>query len=77
MRSLHSPGFYTPPGKRGSPRIFASHGTNDLLLSNATAQQVVPRLKSEGYSVTYRLFDSGHELPVAVAEEAIQWLTAG
>jgi len=72
-----SPGFYTPPGKRGLPRIFASHGTRDPLLANATTPQIVPRLKSEGYSVTYRVFDGGHELPVAVAQEAIQWLTAG
>lgn len=67
---------YTPPGKRGLPRIFASHGTNDPLLMNATTPQIVPRLRSEGYSVTYRLFDGGHELPVAVAQEAVQWLAA-
>ena len=72
-----SPGFYTPPGKRGLPRIFVSHGTNDPMLMNATTPQIVPRLKSEGYSVTYRLFEGGHELPVAIAQEAIQWLTAG
>ena len=71
-----SPGFYTPPGKRGMPRIFASHGLSDPLLMNATTPQIVPRLRSEGYDVTYRLFDGGHELPVAIAEEAIQWLTA-
>jgi predicted esterase len=72
-----SPGFYTPPGKRGLPRIFASHGTRDPLLNNTTTPQIVPRLTSEGYSVTYRLFDGGHEVPVSVAQEAIQWLTAG
>jgi len=49
-----SPGFYAPPGKRGLPRIFASHGTNDPLLMNPTTPLVVPRLRSEGYTVTYR-----------------------
>ena len=72
-----SPGFYTPPGKRGLPRIFVSHGTSDPLLTNSTTPQIVPRLRSEGYAVTYRVFDGGHELPAAVAQEAIQWLTAG
>jgi len=71
-----SPGFYTPPGKRGLPRIFASHGTRDPLLNNQTTPLIVPRLESEGYPVTYRLFEGGHELPVTVAQEAIQWLTA-
>ena len=72
-----SPGFYTPPGKRGLPRTFASYGTHDPLLNNQTTPQVVPQLKSEGYAVTYRLFDGGHELPVPVAQEAIQWRMAG
>lgn len=71
-----SPGFYTPPGKRGLPRIYASHGTNDPLLSNSTSPQIVPRLRAEGYSVTYRLFDGGHELPFTVAQEGVQWFVA-
>jgi phospholipase/carboxylesterase len=68
-----SPGFFTPPGRRGKPRVFASHGDADPLLMNTTTPRIVPTLRDEGYDVTYRLFSGVHELPLAVAAEALTW----
>jgi phospholipase/carboxylesterase len=68
-----SPGFFTPPGRRGKPRIFASHGDSDPLLMNSTTPRIVPTLRDEGYDVTYRVFTGGHELPFSIASEALNW----
>ncbi len=48
-----SPGFYAP-GKTRTASHLRSHDTNDPLLMNPTTPLVVPRLRSEGYTVTYR-----------------------
>jgi phospholipase/carboxylesterase len=68
-----SPGFFTPPGRRGKPRIFASHGNEDPLLMNSTTPRIVPTLRDEGYDVTYRIFAGGHEVPFSIAVEAVNW----
>lgn len=33
----------------------------------------VPPLKAEGYDVTYREYDGGHGVPVAIVREAFEW----
>jgi predicted esterase len=69
-----SPGFL-PHGKRtGKPAIFISHGTKDTVLPiDETSRRIVPRLKHDGYRVTYREFDGRHTLPPEIASEAMQW----
>ena len=71
-----SPGFITPAPPAGRPPIFISHGTRDQVLPiDATSRRIVPRLKSEGYTVTYREFDGPHTAPPPIAREALEWLT--
>jgi phospholipase/carboxylesterase len=69
-----SPGFNAAPGRRETPRVFVSHGISDPVLPiDVCSRRIVPELRAAGYDVTYREFDGGHELPAAVADEAMQW----
>lgn len=71
-----SPGFViqAPPDAR--PRVFVSHGTSDQILPiDQCSRVIVPRLKSIGYDVTYREFEGRHELPPAVADEALRFMS--
>ncbi|WP_211308000.1 GDSL-type esterase/lipase family protein [Geodermatophilus normandii] len=72
-----SPGFVPPAGRTGRPRVFVSHGTaDDVLPVDRTSREIVPALRGEGYEVTYREFDGGHEVPHEVAREAADRLVA-
>jgi predicted esterase len=76
-----SPGFIGPAERVGKPPVFISHGTQDPVLPiEACSRRIVPRLKSEGYPVTYREFDGKHTLPPEIASDAMRWFmesTAG
>jgi phospholipase/carboxylesterase len=70
-----SPGFAAPAARRGSPRLFVSHGTADAVLPIERCSRVlVPRLRQEGYDVTYSEFEGGHEVPAALARRSVEWL---
>jgi phospholipase/carboxylesterase len=70
-----SPGFLTPTGQRGSPRIFVVHGTRDRWLPiDSCSRRIVPRLERAGYEVLYREFEGGHVVPPGIAREAAIWL---
>ncbi len=70
-----SPGFLIPVHEHGAPPIFVSHGRGDTVLPIATcSRRLVPALRRRGYSVSYREFDGGHEVPPAVAGHAMSWL---
>jgi len=72
----NSPGFVIPAPPSGKPRIFVSHGTSDPILPiDDCSRVIVPRLKAIGYDVTFREFDGRHEVPPAIATEAIAWIT--
>lgn len=72
-----TPGFVAPADQRGQPRLFVSHGTKDTVLTiDDTSRKIVPQARQAGFDVTYREFDGGHEVPEAVAREAVRWLTA-
>ena len=72
-----SAGSVFSPGPRGKPKIFISHGTTDQVIAIEYSRDViVPQLRDEGYMVTYREFTGGHQIPKAVADEALTWLTA-
>ena len=71
-----SPGFLKPVDRHGKPRVFVSHGTRDTVLNiNVGGRGIVRQLTDEGYDVTYREFDGGHEVPDAIAREAFAWLS--
>jgi phospholipase/carboxylesterase len=70
-----SPGFVIQASALGRPRVFVSHGTFDQILPiDQCSRVIVPRLRSMGYDVTFREFEGRHELPPAVASEALGWL---
>jgi phospholipase/carboxylesterase len=72
-----SPGFIIQAPAHGRPRVFCSHGTSDQILPiDQCSRVIVPRLTQMGYDVTYREFDGRHELPPAIATEALTWLAA-
>lgn len=71
-----SPGFI-PTGdtqRTGTPRVFVSHGRNDVVLPiTQTSGQIVPWLENKGYDVTYREFDGGHTVPTDITTAAAAW----
>ena len=69
-----SPGFIVDLERVGKPPVFISHGTVDQVLPiDECSRRIVPQLKQDGYQVTYREFEGKHELPPAVASEAMRW----
>lgn len=70
-----SPGFLPLVRATGKPAIFISHGTGDAVLPiEQCSRRIVPRLRDAGYSVRYEEFEGGHQVPVAMAEQAVVWL---
>ena len=67
-----SPGFWVEGEPRGRPQIHVSHGRADEILPiDRCSRRIVPELEKRGYTVTYREFDGGHEVPEGIAREAI------
>jgi predicted esterase len=70
-----SPGFVVSAPPNGRPRFFVSHGTADQILPiDQCSRIIVPRLRTLGHDVTFREFEGRHELPPAIADEAVQWM---
>ena len=70
-----SPGFVVDGAPHGKSRFFISHGTSDPILPiDQCSRQIVPALKRRGYDVTFREFSGGHEVPPAIATEAMAWI---
>jgi phospholipase/carboxylesterase len=71
-----SPGFFVGGEVTGRPEIFISHGTADPILPlDRTSRLIVPALKKQGYTVTFRQFDGGHEIPPHIAREGMRVAT--
>jgi phospholipase/carboxylesterase len=69
-----SPGFQRVIKAYGHPRIYISHGTRDEILNiDQTSRAMVPRLKAQGYSVSYHEFDGPHSWPPEVVHDAFVW----
>ena len=73
-----APGFTAHTSRRGSPRIYISHGTQDRVLPiDRCSRRLVPRLRAEGCDVRYHEFDGGHTVPPEMRREAIEAFVAG
>jgi phospholipase/carboxylesterase len=73
-----SPGGILADARRGQPRVFVSHGTEDDVLPIAGASDTIVRvLRSAGYEVTYRRFRGSHEVPADTSAAAVRWFLAG
>ena len=72
-----SPGFVISAPVHGRARVFVSHGRSDQILPiEQCSRIIVPRLRTQGYDVTFREFDGRHELPPEVATEGLRWMAA-
>ncbi len=71
-----SPGFATPPGRTGRPRVWISHGTDDRVLPvDRCGRRVSRDLTAAGYDVTYDEFDGGHVVTPDLVTAALDtWL---
>lgn len=70
-----SPGFIVGGEPHGHPKVFISHGTSDPILPiDQCSRVIVPRLRQLGYDVTFKEFDGRHEVPPAIAREALKWM---
>jgi predicted esterase len=70
-----SPGFFVGGAAQGKPAFFISHGTADQILPiDRCSRLIVPALKKQGYDVTFRQFDGGHEIPPNIAMAGMSWV---
>ena len=70
-----SPGFAFPTMRKGRhQRIFLAHGTEDRVLRFiGSKRDIVPNLIRHGHRVTFVRFNGGHEIPPAIAAQAIDF----
>ena len=66
-----------PPDRVGHPQIFVSHGVRDQVLPiDRCSRPLVESLREGGYTVEYREFDGGHEMPEVIVRAAFMWATS-
>jgi phospholipase/carboxylesterase len=71
---IFAAGMLGPLRQQGHPRIFIAHGINDAQMDiDRTARIFVPKLKEDGYDVTYREYDGGHGPTPPVIREGFEW----
>jgi poly(3-hydroxybutyrate) depolymerase len=67
-------GQMEPLRYQGKPRLFFAHGVDDMQMPiDVTARKFVPRLKADGYDVTYHEYQGGHRVPPEEVREAFAW----
>jgi phospholipase/carboxylesterase len=72
-----SPGYISPARRKGTPRIFVAHGTQDQILPiDQTSRTIVPDLKEAGFNVHYEEFDGPHTVTVSEVAAAMRWFVA-
>ncbi len=70
-----SPGFIAPIEPVGKPRVFLSHGTQDVILPiDKCGRPIAIGLHNNGYQVEYIEFDGGHEMPDEIIRASFSWL---
>jgi phospholipase/carboxylesterase len=60
--------------RRARPAVFVSHGRQDPVLRFQGAQHLVDALTARDFTVTFRPFDGGHEIPPETAEDLKDFL---
>jgi len=72
-----SPGFLISGTPHGNPQIYISHGTHDHILPiDRCGRRIAAGLIANGYDVEFSEFNGDHEIPPAIAREAMMWLAA-
>jgi phospholipase/carboxylesterase len=72
-----SPGYIVRAPGRNKPLLFIAHGGADPVLPAGTSSRIfVASLRKNGYTIDFREFGGGHNVPPAVAEQAMAWLSA-
>lgn len=67
-------GQMVPYRHQGKPKIFMVHGVDDTQMPiDKTARLYVPRLKADGYDLTYHEYQGGHRVPPAEIRAAFEW----
>jgi phospholipase/carboxylesterase len=66
------PALTTPHSSR--PRFLLSHGRRDPVVPFANGERAKDLLEKHGFSVTWRPFDGGHEIPSPVLAEVDRFL---
>ena len=67
-------GQMIPYRNQGKPKIFMAHGVDDTQMPiDKTARVYLPRLKADGYDVTYHEYSGGHRVPPAEIRAAFEW----
>jgi phospholipase/carboxylesterase len=73
----HSPAAMQVPVRKGSPRVFISHGTEDAVSPVTRSRDgIVPALFSVGLNPHYVEFTGGHVVPAGISREAVAWFVA-
>ena len=71
-----SPGYIAARQGRGHPSFFISHGLQDTMLPIEGSRSYVALLRNAGYTVVYREFSGGHEVPPSLSDVAMSWAEA-
>ena len=71
-----SPGYLLGQQGRGHPSFFISHGLQDTMLPIEGSRSYVELLRKGGYTVVYREFNGGHEVPPSLSDVAMSWVEA-
>jgi len=69
-----SPGSLPLLERNGAPAVFVSHGTADQILPiDRCSRRIVPELERRKYAVSYVEFEGDHQVPPAIAAQAVRW----
>ena len=72
---VFSGGMMNPIRRKGMPRVFISHGTNDRILPiDRCGRRISSGLKARGYDVTFREFDGDHEIPGDIVRQGLRFI---
>ena len=76
VRAL-APGALSAEKPVGKPRVFVAHGRSDTTIPIRASDAIVRELRAARYSVTYRQFPGGHEVPDPISKAAVSWFLRG
>jgi phospholipase/carboxylesterase len=69
LANLRRPRDHTTP-------VFVSHGRQDPMLAFAAGERLKDALGRQGFPITWRPFDGGHEIPPAVVRDLAGFIAA-